>query len=252
MTIYRFARAFTLGQIPKKFKTQFFKEVSQALSHFCFPPFCLHCDRFLDEEALLFCKECLDLLEFIDPQERCLYCFSSEVYSKKQVCSFCLKQSHFLRRVGAVFDDFGVARTLLQALRGGRSYLAKGAAGYMGMQWGRLEWPIPDIVVPVPSSFFRYFERGYNPRTLLAKKLSHILGCPMVNILKRVSFETEPAVFGLSGSLFYKKERDMLQDKKILLVDDFLVTGNTFKAAARALLEGGSYEIYGLALCKSF
>lgn len=220
----------------------FRKKAVQVLSQICFPPFCLHCDRILDEGAELVCQECHDQFEWIDPKTRCLYCFSSEVSSRRPICAHCFKQSPLLHRMGAVFENFGVAETLRREFKSGRSYLAKGIAGYMALQWGHLEWPIPDCVVPIPSSFSRRFERGYDLRVLIAEELAKILGRPMINALKRTSFETELP-------LFRRREKEMVEDKRILLVDDLIMTRETFKAGAKALLGASPLEIYGLAFC---
>lgn len=215
----------------------------EACSSVLYPAFCLHCDSSLESGSSLLCASCQISLEWIEPAERCRYCCSADISPKLRICSRCLQKSPVFHRVSAAFDEQGAARALLYSLKRGNAYLAKGAAAYMAWQWGRLEWPLPDAIVPIPTSLSRWLQQGYNPRALLAQELGKILGVPVLKLIKRVSAQTE-------APLFERCTKNIFQEKKLLLVDDVWIYGRTMNAGAEALLDYGPAKIYGLTFCR--
>ncbi len=43
-------------------------------------------------------------------------------------------------------------------------YLAKGAGAYLAVQLMNLEWPMPDVIVPVPLTLVHCISRGLQPK----------------------------------------------------------------------------------------
>lgn len=146
--------------------------------------------------------------------------------------------------MAAVFDDQGPAFDLLRAFKNGKYYLAKSLASNLVVQWYQLQWPVPDVIVPVPSTLSRWAQRGCNPRALLAKDLGKILNCPVSNALKRTSYQLDAPKFRLRSNIF-------LGDKTILLVDDICRTGRTLQSAAEALHTAAPDHIYGITVSRS-
>lgn len=191
----------------------------------------------------LLCEACQELLEMVDHQLRCRYCFSSSQVKKWKVCSECLKQTQYLTAFGSVFDDSGPAFDLIRQLKTSRPYLSESLAAYLVIQWDQFNWPKPDIVVPVAGTMSRWFQRGYHPGTLLAKNFSSLIDCRFQNVLRRISYQTEAPHFHLRKSVD-------LRDKVVLLIDDCYHTGATIRAAAEALLEGAPLELYALTVTR--
>lgn len=161
--------------------------------------------------------------------------------------------------MGAVFDYYGPAETLVKQLKYSNCpYLAKGAGAFLAYQFHQLQWPKPDLIIPVPLSFTHHMTRGYNQAELLAKSLGKFLECPVDSLLKRHSGEYSQAALDKSkrilldqGSFYLKRNAD-IKDKHILLVDDVLTTGTTLNRCAEALLEQCPTSLYGLTFCRSF
>ena len=232
--------------------------LSSSLLNFLFPAFCLHCDAELFQPRGLFCKECLTLFELLDPQEHCLLCFSSLGQSQGRICFACQKRSFATRRLASAFTHSGPAAAFVHRLKYGHSpYLAKSAAAFMLMQFLRLDWPLPDLIVPVPQSRLRAFRRGYNQSLLLAQHLGKLLERPVADVLKRHSggFSqsglTKEQRLALSATCFSWKKNQVISDKIILLVDDVLTTGTTLNHCAERLQEGFPAHIYGLTFCRA-
>lgn len=127
----------------------------------------------------------------------------------------------------------------------------------MAYQFLQLEWPKPDLIVPIPLTFTHQLSRGYNQSLLLAEELGKILDIPVKSILKRkfgdysqagLSFKQRVA---LAENTFSLKDKNSIQDLTILLIDDVVTTGTTLKLAAEALQEGFPSHIYGMTLCKA-
>jgi ComF family protein len=158
--------------------------------------------------------------------------------------------------MGATFDYKGPIVTLIKKLKyGNQPYLSKGIASFMGAQFVNLNWPLPDIIIPVPQSLSRIFTRGYNQAELLSETLSEILQCPVQKALLRLSGDYTQAALSkeqrtnLTGNSIRLKKKQMLQDKVILLIDDVMTTGSTLKRCAEALLEDCPNSIYALTAC---
>jgi ComF family protein len=124
-------------------------------------------------------------------------------------------------------------------------------------QFFRLDWPIPDVIVPVPISLTRWLDRGYNQSALIAKEMSTLLEVPALDVLKRRSGDYSQAGLSyaqrktLSSNSFLLKKSLSIQEKTVLLIDDVYTTGTTLACSAEALCAGFPEHIYGLTLCKT-
>lgn len=220
-----------------------------------YPPLCLHCQTTLNSGRDILCHSCISLLEFIDCNLHCSKCFSL-AYAPKHSCKNCSLKRSSLTAIAATFDYRGPPETLIKMLKyHDKPYLAEGLAGFMAAQFVSLDWPIPDLIIPVPQSFSHWYTRGYNQAELLSNSLSTILKCPVKNALSRKSDDYSQASLNysqrlrLSGNSIYLKKNQHLQDKIILLIDDVLTTGATLQNCAEALLEDCPNSIYALTIC---
>ncbi len=238
--------------------TQLASFVRQSCLDFLFPTSCLFCRELLSRSNTPFCPTCVSLFEPIQPLERCPYCFSIEVDSVNRHCASCRQETRYLYRQGAVFDYIGPPAALIKNMKyAQKPYLAKGAAAFMVAQWARMEWEMPDLVVPVPMALTHWLERGYNQSELISAAIADLLGKPMKRLLKRKSGDYSQAGLSLhqrktlTGKHFYLDSRVHFQDKVILLIDDVATSGTTLNRCAQALIEGHPSRIYGLTFCRT-
>lgn len=110
-----------------------------------------------------------------------------------------------------------------------------------------------DAVVPVPQNYARSYRLGGGPARRLARTLSRELRAPLVEYLALppgtyhrlagrpglARYETRLEFFGKPGAL---------APERVLLVDDLLTTGRTFREACRVLRLGGAREIHAWVL----
>lgn len=103
-----------------------------------------------------------------------------------------------------------------------------------------------DLIIPVPLHPSRKRKRGYNQSAKFAEGLGQKLGIPFSDDLvrRKVKTETQTRKTKLNRwqnvtEVFEIKSPDMIQGKKILLVDDVVTTGATLEACGNFLLEAG-------------
>lgn len=176
----------------------------------------------------------------------------------RRLCAPCSKQPPIIDRIAAAFDYAGPPATLIRKLKyAHRPYLAKGAGAYLAAQFLKLDWPLPDLIIPVPISLSHKFERGFNQCLLLAEAFASIIEKPVADILRRRSGDYSQA--GLTreqrtaydGSSLYLKSGVSVCDKTILLIDDVMTTGSTVRKCGEVLRQGCPSSIYALVVCKA-
>ncbi|WP_372519126.1 ComF family protein [Candidatus Ruminimicrobiellum ovillum] len=100
-----------------------------------------------------------------------------------------------------------------------------------------------DVVVPVPMHWLKKWKRGYNQAELLADDVARIINKPMYNALARTKY-TKPQFNLKKGQrkenledmfAVNKKYADIIQGKRILLIDDIATTCSTANQCAKVL-----------------
>jgi ComF family protein len=200
-----------------------------------------------------FCKGCHAFFELIDPFSRCPYCFSEN--EGKRPCLDCIQKKKWQIKMASSLDYLGPVSTLIKKLKYGyMPYLAKLGAAFMLLQLERLKWPLPDIIVPVPSRHWFY---GTNHAYLLGSFLAHSIKRPCINLIKRKAGDLSQARLSkrqreeLPQKSFRLKKNAKIEDQIILLVDDVITTGTTIRHCAEALADGFPAKLYALSLARS-
>jgi predicted amidophosphoribosyltransferase len=100
--------------------------------------------------------------------------------------------------------------------------------------------------------------RGFNQAKEIGKELSSFLTIPLITDCLIKTKETVPQVElsaekrrkNIEGA-FLVKNKNLIKDKKILLVDDVYTTGSTMEEAARVLKIAGAREIIGIVVARA-
>lgn len=235
------------------------KNIRDSFFDLIYPPLCLHCRDVLGHDCPIFCSECLKLMTPINAKGRCPYCFSSSFNELLQkCCQSCMENPLMINQVASVFDYEGPPATLVKHLKyGGQAHLAKGGGAYLAAQFLTLEWPIPDFIIPMPSSRLRKLERGYNQSWLLSEAFANIIDRPIVDALKRRSGAYSQAGLNLeqrqelSDDSFVIKNNIKFYGKTILLIDDVMTTGSSLRCCAEALKPAFPEAVYAITLCRT-
>lgn len=111
-----------------------------------FPAYCFHCEVRLKKLRDFLCSDCKEQLVLLEPEN----CYSH--FGKSAFC----------------FEGIGPAGSLLRELqRKKRTALAKDLSAFMALQFKRLKWPWPEIILPVSEK-----------EQVLAEELSKWMRCP--------------------------------------------------------------------------
>jgi ComF family protein len=113
------------------------------------------------------------------------------------------------------------------------------------------------ILIPIPLSFKRYHERGYNQAELICRELikinnlRHGVDLKLENNILIKSKNTEhqarikdrrARLKNLSGSFAVKNE-GLIKNKNIILIDDITTTGATLNEARKVLKQAGARKV---------
>lgn len=113
-----------------------------------------------------------------------------------------------------------------------------------------------DAIVPVPMSRKKLRRRGYNQAELLARALAKRLKihCEPRLLVRTVERETQSSLAraaraaNVSGVF---QAPPQARGVSVLLVDDICTTGETFRACAETLLDGGAGRVCAIAVAKA-
>jgi competence protein ComFC len=106
------------------------------------------------------------------------------------------------------------------------------------------------IIVPIPLSNERLYERGFNQ----AKVLAELLQLPITEPLTRIHLEKQSKKSRTerleTENIFRVKESVELNGVPIVLIDDIYTTGTTLRHAAEILKKAGALSVSSLTLAR--
>jgi ComF family protein len=210
-----------------------------GISHLFFPRLCFGCEEQIIENNEFLCLDCLSEMPFTkfetireNAVEKLFwgkvkidYAFSTVYYQEKTPVQHAVHALKYKNQ-----QQLGIFLGKLMALRSSNI----------------LSIVEPDFLIPMPLHPRKQRMRGYNQAALLCKGYSTITGIPVLeNVLKRsthTATQTHKSRIdrweNVSG-IFEIAQKSMLNDKKVLLVDDVITTGASTEACVSRLLEAG-------------
>ncbi len=210
------------------------RQAKNAVLNLLYPHLCLHCQKSLPKRDVLFCTACLESLSLIETLERCRTCFAD---LHKGKCERCMQRRVIIHRQIAACESYGPATAILSGIHFGKSECCSAAASLMAYQWLELKMAIPDVIIPMPTSFWEKQKLGCDPQLSLALELGKIFSIPVKPVLQR-KFDRER--FLTKGEFHTKihsiqRKNEMLCDRRVLItapvLDDaqFRNAGNELK-----------------------
>ncbi|MBM3894148.1 ComF family protein [Candidatus Dependentiae bacterium] len=211
--------------------------IFNTLINFAFPSFCAECHILLSREEIL-CNSCAASLSQV--------CSSNLLISKKKSLT-----------VHALTHYSGITKTLVLRKNQGQSKTFEKLAR---LTLKNLSPEIKDVdyFIPIPIHWTKKLQRGFNQTEILAKTYADLSGAQMLScLIKKVrtkpqtQLSKEERQINIKGSFSVdEKYKELLFNKKIILVDDVMTTGATLTEAARVLSNHQPKIITAIVVCR--
>ncbi len=239
-------------------------KIFSFLTRLIYPNQCLLCDTYIDEDAIL-CTHHFNKVQFIsDP--KCISCSVPLNFDAKNIkCISCLSQKQYYDSSVIIFlYENNIANMILSLKYNDNTYVCKKLAKIF---IGRLVTSDADnvdsynIITAIPLHKKRLTKRKYNQSLILAKHIAKGLsGVDLLPDLLVRNFFTKTQE-GLSERQRYENLKDaffvnekyhkIIKGKKIILVDDVVVTAATINSCSKAIKSAGAAEIKIVAIARS-
>lgn len=223
------------------------RAIGRQFIDFALPPRCAGCGEVIGE-AGAFCAACWSELEWLG-SGGCQTCGIPLVSTELGTCGRCLAKPPKIDRIRAAVAYDDISRSIALRLKYGRKVaLARTMARYiapLGESWSQ-----EAILVPVPLHRRRLWFRGFNQSALVARELAKAWQLPVAtSLIKRIK-ATRP-LKGLNHSqrraavarAFTATDRQAVDGRTIILIDDVLTSGSTAEACASALRKAGAGRV---------
>jgi ComF family protein len=205
-----------------------------------FPPKCIFCGKFLKKGEECLCPSCAATLPFTK---------GAGVSQKGNFFDVC---------VSPLLYEGNVRKSILRfKFRGAVAYadcfgklLADCIRENLAGKYNMITW--------VPLSVKRARDRGYDQAMLLALAVALALDDVAVETLVKSTHvqaqssieDREQRRANVSG-VYELKDRELIDGKRILLIDDIVTTGSTLSECARTLLMGGAEAVVCATLARA-
>ncbi|WP_201715976.1 ComF family protein [Rossellomorea arthrocnemi] len=188
---------------------------------------CIGCSRSMDDlpSNLVKGDTCLDCHRWnLDPEWKGILHKNNSVYNYNDF----LKE--FLARY-KYRGDYALARAFSHTIK---TYLAK------------TEY---DLIIPIPLSDERLYERGFNQSIALLEE-AEVRPSPILTRLHTEKQSKKTRKERLQQKQVFQLEKSDLTGKSILLFDDIYTTGTTLRQAAKRLKDAGADKVSSLTLAR--
>ena len=245
-------------------KTRDFKNIFKTLFRnvivYLFPPQCPYCEKIIDSEQIL-CDECFHKIHFIHAP-KCYWCsvplpIETDT-GEKMLCAKCLSKRplYDMARSAFVYDIFS-RQLILKFKYYDRTDLRHILVHYL-LKAGIDLFDKTDLVIPVPMYWLRRLKRQYNQSAVLAELLARKIHKEYNGSVLYRTHHTESQTHKTAKErkqnltdAFQVRNAELIQGKRILLIDDVLTTGATAESCAKVLKKNGAKAVYVLTMARS-
>jgi ComF family protein len=234
----------------------------KALLDIFFPPLCHICKGHLaDAGDIHVCAPCREKLQFIN-SPLCSVCGVPFVTAggTDHPCGPCLGHAPAYTAARSAILFAGGAQELIHRFKYDHNVRLRSSLGLLtaAQLAGFVAEIAPDLLLPVPLHRKRLRWRGYNQAVLLGEILAKEWGVPLQrDNLRRIRW-TEPQTHLAAAErarnvrgAFAVRNRDVLEGKRVVLVDDVFTTGSTVEECAATLRRAGTAAVYVVTVARA-
>ena len=208
-----------------------------------FPKVCLACSNLLNDNEIYVCTSCRHDLPVTN-----YHVDNSDQVKKLLYGRVKLENATSLLR----FQKKGIVQQLLHNLKyRGHQEIGKFFGQWLGEELAKIDaYKNIDFVIPVPLHKRKLKKRGFNQVALFAQEIALRLNAQYCDsVLIKINNATSQvkknrlARWTSSDEIFSVQNRDLIEYKHVLLVDDIITTGATIEACADQLLKAKSIKL---------
>ena len=196
--------------------------------------------------------------QFAQPVARCVTCALPLPNGMRQ-CGDCISQAPPLdQALAAVSYTYPWSRLIVDfKFHQQPAWAASFATLMRSAPWVEPALDTADFLIPMPLSPQRLRERGFNQAHVLANALdpTKVAGALLLRILDTPAQRTlaRPERLNSVRDAFVANplQREKLQGKRVMIVDDVMTSGASLYAAALALRRAGATHITGLVFART-
>jgi ComF family protein len=186
-----------------------------------------------------------------------LKCGGELINTQAQYCRNCEKNAHVYTQNKALFRYSGGMKNAMYRFKySNRRCYAEDFARHTVASYGAwIKEKGIEAIIPVPMNEKKKKRRGYNQAEEYARELGKLLKIPVeTGIIRR---DEDTAAMKQLNRLKRKKNllkaftlaKNVVQFRKVLIVDDIYTTGTTLDEVSKVLKGGGVTEVYGMCIC---
>lgn len=225
------------------------------------PPICVVCRELYTPEAEVFCGACQPDHHLRVPygSTSCQHCAEQ---TAQGCCPLCQLAAMPLSTVRSAWRYEGCIEEIVKRYKyHGATSLSTWITREMLSvipQFPVFDW---DYLIAVPSCTQRNRQRGYEPLSIVARKVARATALPLgSNLLQRrkkhsvaqASLTLDERLTNVSNAFFVSASGQRhIKGTRILLLDDVLTTGATISEAARCLTRAGALRVDALCFARS-
>lgn len=228
-----------------------------TLYNFFMPSCCLICNGdVLQTNSSTYsqiCIECFAKLNWLT-HPRCIQCGTQFQHDLLQndICLNCSLEKWDFDKLFACTEYNDISSKIAMKLKYkgiGAAYIAKCIAHILPNNI--------DYIIPTPLFWSRIFKRGYNQSFLIAKEISKLINKPCCNnlLIRQYATQSQGGLTRIERMKNIKsafcinpkmptQEKQLFNNKTILLIDDVVTTGATIQACSLALKKEINCNIY--------
>jgi len=230
----------------------------QRLLNYLFPKKCPLCPEFVASDSG-FCASCWNKITFVK-EPHCIICakeLDAFPTDKNMKCLECQKNKPHFDSIKAMMRFSDSTKKIIYNLKFHDQFsLSKPLANMMVSRFYD-EIKNIDLIIPVPMNKLKRIYRKYNQAQLLANAISNVLEkntrsdilVKTKGTKSQTSLNKAKRALNLKNSMKVQNQ-NLVQGKKILLVDDVVTTGITVNLCARLLKKEGAASVIVLSAAR--
>lgn len=201
------------------------------------------------------CQGCREKLPYIEGS-RCMKCGKAVDNDDIEYCYDCYKNHHIYDAGIALFS---YSEEIKKSIYQFKYHNKREYGGFYGKEISeklgkRIKMWNPEAIVPVPLHKSRLIKRGFNQAEVLAQNIGKNLDIPVRNDIIVRCEKTRPQKELTDRDRrknvenAFKINKNIVELKRLILVDDIYTTGSTIDACADVLKRSGVQEVYYVSL----